>query len=237
MKKKTLLLTGTSGFVGYNFLKYALSNKYQVIDILRKKNKNLKKLKDLKKRYNQNYKTIFFSNYQDLKKNIDKVKIDYFINFATFYRNKNNLCVTLLKINYNQSTSLHCHPQKKSGFILLNGKALFQLGLWKKRSEVHTSPSKLMIARGLFHSIKSLSKEGLLALEFETPVNKKDLVRFKDNYGRSNKAYEGKKFTQSINSNYIKFKTPTSKIKQIYKFGNVKLILEVLRVKVLVHLL
>ena len=23
------------------------------------------------------------------------------------YRNKNNLCVTLLKINYNQSTSLH----------------------------------------------------------------------------------------------------------------------------------
>lgn len=143
------------------------------------------------------------------------------------YRNKNNLCVTLLKINYNQSTSLHCHPQKKSGFILLNGKALFQLGLWKKRSEVHTSPSKRMIARGLFHSIKSLSKEGLLALEFETPVNKKDLVRFKDNYGRSNKAYEGKKFTQSINSNYIKFKTPTSKIKQIYKFGNVKLILEV----------
>lgn len=143
------------------------------------------------------------------------------------YRNKNNLCVTLLKINYNQSTSLHCHPQKKSGFILLNGKALFQLGLWKKRSEVHISPSKRMIARGLFHSIKSLSKEGLLALEFETPVNKKDLVRFKDNYGRSNKAYEGKKFTQSINSNHIKFKTPTFKTKQMYKFGNVKLILEV----------
>ena len=114
------------------------------------------------------------------------------------YRNKNNLCVTLLKINYNQSTSLHCHPQKKSGFILLNGKALFQLGLWKKRSEVHISPSKRMIARGLFHSIKSLSKEGLLALEFETPVNKKDLVRFKDNYGRSNKAYEGKKFTNLL---------------------------------------
>ena len=143
------------------------------------------------------------------------------------YRNKNNLCVTLLNINHNQSTSLHCHPQKKSGFILLKGKALFQLGLWKKRSEVHSSPSKRMIARGLFHSIKSLSKEGLLALEFETPVNKKDLVRFKDNYGRSNKAYEGKKFTQSINSNYIKFKTPTFKNKQIYKFSNVKLVLEV----------
>ena len=43
------------------------------------------------------------------------------------YRHKNNLSVTLLKINYNQSTSLHCHPQKKSGFILLNGQAYFNL--------------------------------------------------------------------------------------------------------------
>ena len=41
-------------------------------------------------------------------------------------------CVTLLSINHNQTTSLHCHPNKKSGFILLKGKALFQLGLWKK---------------------------------------------------------------------------------------------------------
>jgi|TARA_B110001452_G_scaffold255998_1_gene248945 mannose-6-phosphate isomerase-like protein (cupin superfamily) len=143
------------------------------------------------------------------------------------YRNKNNLSVTLLKINYNQSTSLHCHPQKKSGFILLNGKALFQLGLWKKRSEIHSSPSKRMIARGLFHSIKSLSKKGLMALEFETPVNKKDLVRFKDSYGRRNKAYEGKKFTQSINSDFIKFKKPKFGQKQLYEFNNVKLVLEV----------
>ena len=35
-----------------------------------------------------------------------------------------------------------------------------------------------MIARGLFHSIKSLSKR--LCTEFETPVDKLDLVRSKD---------------------------------------------------------
>ena len=143
------------------------------------------------------------------------------------YRNKNNLSVTLLKINYKQTTSLHCHPQKKSGFILLNGKALFQLGLRKKNTEVHLSPSKRMIARGLFHSIKSLSKEGLLALEFETPVDKKDLVRFKDVYGRRNKAYEGKEFTQNINSNFIKFKKPKIGVNQNYKFDNVDVSLEV----------
>ena len=120
------------------------------------------------------------------------------------YRNANHLSVTLLNINYNKTTSLHCHPLKKSGFILLGGKALFQLGLRKKNTELHSSPSKRMIARGLFHSIKSISKNGLLALEFETPVNKNDLVRFKDSYGREKKSYEGKKFTKAIESKFIK---------------------------------
>ena len=143
------------------------------------------------------------------------------------YRNSNNLSVTLLSIDYNKKTSLHCHPKKKSGFILVSGKALFQLGLWKKRSEVHSSPSKRMIARGLFHSIKSLSKNGLLALEFETPVNKNDLVRFKDDYGRQQKSYEGKKFTKNIGSKFIKFKKPKLRKKQIYKINNVKIFLEV----------
>ena len=47
------------------------------------------------------------------------------------YRNLNNLSVTLLKINHNKKTS-SLSPSKKSGFILISGKALFQLGLWKK---------------------------------------------------------------------------------------------------------
>ena len=143
------------------------------------------------------------------------------------YRNLNHLCVTLLSIDYDKTTSLHCHPKKKSGFILVDGKALFQLGLWKKRSEVHSSPSKRMIARGLFHSIKSLSKNGLLALEFETPVNKNDLVRFKDDYGRQQKSYEGKKFTKNIGSKFIKFKKPKLGTKQTYKINKVKISLEV----------
>ena len=63
-----------------------------------------------------------------------------------------------------------------------------------------------MIARGLFHSIKSVSKNGLMALEFETPVNKNDLVRFKDDYGREQKSYEGRKFTKIKNSKLLKFK-------------------------------
>lgn len=142
------------------------------------------------------------------------------------YRYKKKLCITLLKINFNKSTSLHCHPNKKSGFVLLDGKARFQLGLWKRRSEIHNSPSKRMIARGLFHSIKSISKSGLLALEFETPVNKNDLVRFKDNYGRAQKPYEGKKNIKKINSNFLKFKKSFFEQKKVFKIKNTKLVLE-----------
>ena len=84
-----------------------------------------------------------------------------------------------------------------------------------------------MIARGLFHSIKSLSKNGMLALEFETPVNKNDLVRFKDKYGREQKSYEGKKFTRIIKSeDFLKFKKPSLNKKQIYKVGKSKIIIE-----------
>ena len=53
----------------------------------------------------------------------------------TIYRNLNHLSVTLLKINYNQKTSLHCHPKKKTGFIVVSGKALIQLGLWENTAK------------------------------------------------------------------------------------------------------
>jgi mannose-6-phosphate isomerase-like protein (cupin superfamily) len=143
------------------------------------------------------------------------------------FRNKNNLSVTLLNINYNKSTSLHCHPKKKSGFILLKGKAEFQLGLRKKNTESKSSPAKRMMARGLFHSIKSISKEGLIALEFETPVDKNDLVRFKDSYGREQMDYEGKNYTTVTKDSHLKFKKPVFGKKQIYKLNNLEISLEV----------
>ena len=40
------------------------------------------------------------------------------------YRNKKKLSITLVKIKKNKSTSLHCHPKKKTGFIILQGKSI-----------------------------------------------------------------------------------------------------------------
>ncbi len=87
MKKKIILLTGTSGFIGFNFLKFALKKNFKVIDILRDKNKKNKKISSLKKIYKNDYKTIFFKDYKKLEKKLKKLKLDYFINFATLYKN------------------------------------------------------------------------------------------------------------------------------------------------------
>ena len=88
MKKKTLLLTGTTGFVGSKFLLFALSNDFLVIDILRAKNKNNKTIKQLRSLYPTKYKNIFFSSNNELSRKLRNTKADYFINFATLYNNK-----------------------------------------------------------------------------------------------------------------------------------------------------
>ena len=86
--------------------------------------------------------------------------------------------------------------------------------------------SRLVFRQGLFHSLKAKSKTGLYALEFETPYNKKDLVRLKDNYGRKKKKYEGKEFTRNLDSEKIKFTKPVLEKRNIYRFNNMQIILE-----------
>jgi mannose-6-phosphate isomerase-like protein (cupin superfamily) len=142
------------------------------------------------------------------------------------YRDSNRLAITYVKINPGHKTSLHCHPKKKTGFIILSGNAVVQIGIYKKNVQYHKSVSRLVLRPGLFHSIKATSKQGVEALEFETPFIKKDLIRFKDEYGRKNKAYEGTKFTKNINSSFIRFKKPKLGKKNIYKLSNLKILLE-----------
>ena len=85
----------------------------------------------------------------------------------------------LLYIEQGKGTSLHCHPKKTTGLILLEGEA--ELGF--------IADSKI-IRRGLFHSTKALSSPGVFLLEIETPNDKEDLVRLFDEYGRSAAGYE-----------------------------------------------
>lgn len=87
MKKKTILITGSSGFIGNFFLKKSLEENFKIVDILREKNKRNKNLISLRKKYKSSYQSIFFSDLNQIKKKLKNKKIDYFINFATLYKN------------------------------------------------------------------------------------------------------------------------------------------------------
>ncbi len=87
MKKKTILITGSSGFIGNFFLKNALNNNFHVTDILRHKNKKNKDLNQIRKSYPKSYKSIFYKKFNEIEKKLKNKKFDYFINFATLYKN------------------------------------------------------------------------------------------------------------------------------------------------------
>ena len=142
------------------------------------------------------------------------------------YNSLNRMAITYVHIDSKKSTSLHCHPKKKTGFIIVKGTALVQIGIYKKNKKKFKSLSRLVVRPGLFHSLKAVSKNGMSALEFETPYNKADLIRFEDRYGRKNKSYEGSKFTSSIRDNLMKFKKPKKNKKNVYKLDDVVITLE-----------
>tara|TARA_B100001540_G_scaffold294047_1_gene293632 strand:- start:1006 stop:1692 length:687 start_codon:yes stop_codon:yes gene_type:complete len=149
----------------------------------------------------------------------------------TIYKNRSKLAVTLVKIIPGKQTSLHCHPTKKTGFIIIKGKPTVQIGVhsdnkWK------TKPLSILVLRpGLFHSISNpiKNRSAIYALEFETPYNKKDLVRFKDKYGRENIGYEKKNFMQKFDKDTLIFKNNNKK--KIYKIFKRKVIIDTLHNK------
>jgi mannose-6-phosphate isomerase-like protein (cupin superfamily) len=102
------------------------------------------------------------------------------------YENK-HVAIWFLYIKEGHSTSLHCHSKKTTGLVLLDGKA--EVSFVNNINQLKPG-SKIMIRKGLFHSTKAISKNGAYIFEIESPVDKKDLIRFKDSYGREGKPYE-----------------------------------------------
>ena len=96
-----------------------------------------------------------------------------------------------LYIAKDQQTSMHCHPNKTTGLILLDGEA--ELSFLSDSCKLKPV-SKTMIRKGLFHSTKATSDNGAFVFEIETPVQKHDLVRLEDKYGREGKPYEDSTF-------------------------------------------
>ena len=128
------------------------------------------------------------------------------------YQN-DKVALWFLYIGHNHQTSMHCHPNKTTGLILLDGEAEISfLG-----DSFNLKPvSKTMIRKGLFHSTKATSKDGACVFEIETPVDKHDLVRLEDKYGREGSPYEDSTFEAPKQDDCLWIKDEDSD----YKFSN-----------------
>jgi mannose-6-phosphate isomerase-like protein (cupin superfamily) len=101
------------------------------------------------------------------------------------YENE-NVALWHLKIKEGFSTSLHAHPNKKTGLVVLQGAAKVSF----LNGENRLFPAeKIMIRQGVFHKTTAVVGDVEL-IEIETPKDKLDLVRLEDNYGRAGQPYE-----------------------------------------------
>jgi|SaaInlV_200m_DNA_6_1039755.scaffolds.fasta_scaffold01111_2 acetolactate synthase-1/2/3 large subunit len=108
-----------------------------------------------------------------------------------------NVAIWMLHISRIQKTSMHSHPNKTTALILLGGDKAKISSIDKKY--ILKESDCLMIGKSAFHQTEAvsdisnipMSQNGIWVMEIESPVDKSDLVRLKDNYGRVGNAYEG----------------------------------------------
>lgn len=97
------------------------------------------------------------------------------------------VAVWVLHIIKGAQTSMHCHPGKTTSLVVLDGEAQCST---LERSFRRGPGQAMRLGAGVFHRTKALSTDGVFVMEVESPVNKRDLVRVRDDYGREAKAYE-----------------------------------------------
>jgi mannose-6-phosphate isomerase-like protein (cupin superfamily) len=93
----------------------------------------------------------------------------------------------ILYIGPGLSTSLHCHVKKKTSLIVLSGQVITST-LDTRYQLAHMDA--ITIESCVFHSTRASPSEGAFVMEVETPPEKHDLVRLRDNFGRENSGYE-----------------------------------------------
>ena len=125
-----------------------------------------------------------------------------------------------LYIKNGERTSTHCHPNKTTGLALLDGEV--EVSFLSDKNKLYPL-TKIMIRKGLFHSTQAVSENGACVLEIETPVDKHDLVRFKDSYGREGKPYEDSTFEYPKEDDCVWLEGPARGAKNVYDVGNSKL--------------
>lgn len=119
------------------------------------------------------------------------------------YRN-GEVAIWFLYIKAGEKTSMHCHPTKNTGLVVLKG----SLELSFIRNTISLEGlDKIHIFRSRFHS--SYAKTDSFLFEVESPEDKEDLVRLDDKYGREGTGYEGKEFFSDKTEDHIWLPDPS----------------------------
>lgn len=132
-----------------------------------------------------------------------------------------HVAMWVLHIRAGERTSLHCHPTKSTGLVVVAGTAEIN---FIADSRTVTAPGKQMIRRGLFHQTHAITDT--IMLEIETPVDKDDLVRLKDNYGRTDSGYEGIEFELPKSDECMWINDPSIGMIHHYEIGQCHLAVE-----------
>ena len=110
-----------------------------------------------------------------------------------------NVAITILYLNKNHQTSMHCHPNKTTSLIVLDGQ--INCEGFSKKYKVNVGQG-IFIDKKVFHQSVNNSNKTCIIMEIETPNMKYDLLRYKDKYGRSKLGYEKSDYFSVNTNNY-----------------------------------
>lgn len=115
----------------------------------------------------------------------------------------NNFDIWELFINPSNSTSSHLHINKDVFVVVIEG----SVNLYTtSKNEVLTVGDFRIIKKKALHQFANTSKNVVRLLEIESPPNRNDLIRVKDDYGRDGLPYLLNKKDANIIKNRIAFK-------------------------------
>lgn len=123
------------------------------------------------------------------------------------------VAIWVLHIARKRKTSMHCHPRKTTGLVVLSGHV--QCCSIEGYADLEQLDA-VVIDKGCFHSTEANSESeifppsenGAWVMEIEAPSNKHDLIRANDTYGRAGKAYEGNNSMVDYANDWLKLHIP-----------------------------
>jgi hypothetical protein len=104
-----------------------------------------------------------------------------------WYQNS-SVAVWMLHLTAGSATSMHCHARKRTSLVVMSGAV--ECSTFNERHRLQEGHG-VVLEPCVFHSTQAVSEGGAFVMEVETPPLKGDLLRYRDNFGRAGKCYEG----------------------------------------------